>query len=334
MSNFRSNLIGLVSKYGFIEKNLRKIYLCYSEIKYIFLHVKEIIRAKTIIKGVCNDNNKVYLILDHTIGDNALTFPYIEEWKKQNHIKHLVFVGPCHKLQISKFYPNIANEKIDISKEEHNILRIFAVSLVGYKYIKKSKNIFMICPYTIKLHEKLKNKQLLDIIVIYMLHLDIKTTPELPIIFDNKIRKLGRNIISDKTVIINTICFTMRQPKLLFFETLSTILIKRGFKVFTNTVKHEDYVLPGTIPLCCNLIDAVCVAEQVGFIIGAQSGFMDLMLYANCTSIVIYADGTDVTDVLKKPKLRAKEVPIVLTDNMKSDINKVVNIIEKNDSGL
>ena len=94
--------------------------------------------------------------------------------------------------------------------------------------------------------------------------------------------------IKKKNIYLNPYARTISMVDFSFYELLAYKLIGRGYNVYTILGQKSQEAIENTIPIYCNLYEAVRLIEESSGIIGSRSGFMDLVASLNVPVICLY----------------------------------------------
>lgn len=92
----------------------------------------------------------------------------------------------------------------------------------------------------------------------------------------------------DKTVILAPYSNTLSEIKGFFWEGLADILLKEGYRVFTNSAGEREPVIRKTEKIFFPLNQAIEIVEEAGIFIGVRSGLCDIISSARCKKIILY----------------------------------------------
>lgn len=255
---------------------------------------KTVIGAAIFARLIKSNDKTHYVFSTPGIGDAILALSYISEFKRQRNINHVTFVcRPGYVQRLCKYYPNAVDHVICLEKWELAALREFINSKLGQYYsgLCLDRVTFAFVTSNVFLRAVWDNS-ILDYptyakMVMYKISLSSK--PERPQIPRVNITDIVSryDLKKGKTVFINPTANSVRCEVSKLLIILASDLIAKGYRVVTLTAKDEELPIHGTHAIPCGLDLAFSLIEFGGILIGVRSGFMDVMVYANCKIISI-----------------------------------------------
>ncbi len=144
-------------------------------------------------------------------------------------------------------------------------------------------------PYVVNLSKALYIKQI-SLEKIYccgVFGLSESTKPFKPVnlrVFQGK-----EQIKPGKTVIFSPYAKSVTALKGEFWERVVDEYLRHGYLCYTNVVQNE-VPLPGTLPICPDILEIQSLVELAGVFIGIRSGLCDVIREADCRKIALYPD--------------------------------------------
>lgn len=289
--------------------------------------------AKKIIKA---NPDSVMIFTNDRVGDTCIQLAWAQQFKEKNNIKRLVCVTTKSMAGLEVYFNHVVDSFYYISKKELSALFKYYKSDLGLIFYRQHPE--LICTFmTAHVRNSIvKNPSFLNFAnvtkAIYHLSADESPFPINPGDHIKAEQLVNDGIIEPrKTVLINPNAKTIVQTPFSFFAQIAQQLQKKGYKVITS-VHGDEPSIPGTDSVDFSLPEAIEVANACGFVIGARSGFLDLLAFSTANIISIdnnlydYSDYFDITawnvgDRIKNVLYNA--------ENEKQLIDEIVGTIEQ-----
>ncbi|WP_298022556.1 hypothetical protein [uncultured Dysosmobacter sp.] len=238
--------------------------------------------------------NTHYLFCPPTLGDSILAFSYLSEFKRQRNISHVTVVcTPNYVQRLCNYFPDAVDDVFCMKKWKLGALREFVGSKLGQYYsclyIDRMTFVFLTCNAHLRTlwDNPVISYPLYAKAMLYKISLASQPKrPKIPeadisdYISKFKLKK-GRTVLLNPKA--NTVCCDV----LKLLEATVMELTARGYTVVTLTENDLERPIRGTQAIPCNLEEAFSLVSYGGILIGLRSGFMDVMVYANCKIITI-----------------------------------------------
>ena len=101
----------------------------------------------------------------------------------------------------------------------------------------------------------------------------------------------ANDLVPGKTVVLSPYSNTLSDMPAKFWENLCEGLIKKGYKVCTNSSGMAEPVIKGSIGIFFPLNIAPQFINKAGSFIGVRSGFCDIVSGANAKKVILYDKG-------------------------------------------
>ena len=220
---------------------------------------------------------------------------YVRAYQKQHNIKNNKIISGDPDSPVYQCFGMKRNELI-YEKEKHiYIMNKFYTTYAGFKFRKKYPQLVPVTIFAYVRTDLFDYNRIIrfsDVVkVIYQL--PKSTTPDKCVSLSSgglaeKLLAEGV-IIPNRTVLMNPYANSVKELSLDLFEKIVKELTNWGINVIVSAQKgkrrisnayHLDFTLDEAIPLC----------NAVGFVIGARSGFMDLVSFSNAAILSIDSD--------------------------------------------
>ena len=252
--------------------------------------VKLLVGTIVYIYLLARKKNTHYLILPHEIGDSVWALAYLEEYKRQHGYEHVTIVCTNNIKKICEFWKGTFEDVICVDRKAIKGLWEIPHTIWGeYLYTFAHRDRITFAYYTC--YSILRNywgstaygidqlvKQLM-----FQINSDSEVQyPDIPYAdICSLVERYG--LVKEKTVLLNSV----RCDASGLFEKATEILVREGYKVFTLTTNEDDKPVKGTLPIPCNLVEAYWLSKYCGTVIALRSGFLDLMIFAQCRIISV-----------------------------------------------
>lgn len=231
------------------------------------------------------------------IGDTCIQLAWIEAFKRINKIEHITCLTTETIGKLAPYFSTTVDRFFFIEKKELQILLQFYKSDFGYLFYRKHQNLICTFPTAHVRDDVIKNPSSLNFAsltrAIYHLPADLPAC-KLPEIGRRNVDELVKAgvIVPGKTVLLNPNAQTITQTPISFFEHLASKLIADGYSVLCS-VHGNEKVVKGTEGIEFPITQAVALSNACGMVVGARSGFMDIVAFSGAKAVSIDNDGYD-----------------------------------------
>lgn len=226
------------------------------------------------------------------IGDRVFMLSYVNAFKIENNVNNVKIVSSDPNNIIYKYFGIQDSDLIRMSYKKMTIINEFFTTDWGYRFQMRDKRILPVSidPYV--------RRTLFDFND-YILHSDIvKQIYRIPLetipwsVKYNVMSVVSQKCFSDnmfeigKTILINPYANSCKGIPLSFFQAVANAINAMGYRVITS-LNSNQVALEGTYGFKFPLSDALDLCSKCGIVIGARSGFMDLITYSKAKIICI-----------------------------------------------
>lgn len=274
-----------------------KIYnKCYSLRAWIigFITIKRIIR---------NNSGMKLLLTDIGVGDQVFMLAYVEKWATLYNIEQWRLVTPNSKIDLYKCFSISDDRQILVSDRLCHMLNLFCVSGFGYRFRKNHPEVLFVNAFGY-----FRGDRLLTSPCLFSFSMLTKAVYKIP--QDTEPHEwMGRTIVDkqiilykykidvpEKTVLINPYANSCNKTPFSFFQKIADLLIRRGYPVICSVIGNQ-VPLEGTRGISFSLDEALTICEACNAVIGARSGFMDLVAFTSNKIICIDNRNYDFSDL-------------------------------------
>lgn len=263
--------------------------------------LKAICFGRKIATRIIRDNpDSVMVFTNDRVGDTCIQLAWAKQFKEHNNIKRLVCVTTKSMAGLAGYFDHVVDDFYYISKEDLAILFKFYKSDIGLVFYRRHPE--LICTFMTAhvRNDIVKNPSFLNFATVTkaIYHLPASEKP-FPVKQGDgdKARALIQSgvIVPQRTVLLNPNAKTIVQTPFSFFVEVAKRLQVKGYKVITS-VHGDEPAIPETESIDFSLIEAIEIANACGFVVGARSGFLDLLAFSDARIISIDNDQYDYSD--------------------------------------
>lgn len=270
-----------------------------------------------------------YIVICDHIGDSLIAFGYLEQYCRQRNIHKAVIVTTKRMVSLTNCYKKFGDHLMILSSKQLKFVLEAGKTNFGNHVIEKLKHITFINPSNeftsefLQYPSRFPMLSLKDCIKYGELGLNEDTIFNPPIYKTVNIEKEFQDLRlkRGRTVILAPYEAKAVPVSLSFFDLLAENLINKGFRVLTNVTSSKQRIVKGSSPLLCDIGKMAALSEFCGWVIGVRSGLFDLLSYAECHLIVLYAPNNIYFNFFRLAAL----------ENTKAAITEYRLINEKND---
>lgn len=254
--------------------------------------------------------NSLLVFTIETIGDRCLELSYLTEYKRINLEKNICILTRDAHNALYEYFPDSYDCIQQIPKYVHAILLRF--------YIRHGKNANMHCKFPQVLcmyYQGVIEKSLLEYsncisigdITKSILKLDERVGPadikrkNSNSVIASYLRKI-RNNSKKRIILINTVSVSYQFVETDFFELLSSKINRDDYVVFTNTINNQQPI-KGTEAIRFSLNESIEVFDEIEYVIGVRSGFLDLASFSKANIVAIDNRQIGISDAYLLEKL-------------------------------
>lgn len=277
-----------------------------------------------------------YVFIVDSIGDTLYTLGYLPELRVKTKSNKITIFITKRQIELCEMYPNSFDDMKVINNYIQKLLFRFFTMKYGFHYLTQQHNLYVIHPgiyfkNTFRYISNYPGVNFASFIRYGILGLDNSSNFSMPtnLLSDISIYIDTYKLKRGKGIILCPSANSIDQISEKFFMELASELTLQGYQVLTNTV-NDDIAIQNTIRISCNLKYIPLIAEYCGCVIGLRSGILDLAALSTAMVIALYPVHSnlmsfyDIQSVIKSEKLEQ----MVLTENMKSDVQKVINLLQ------
>ena len=240
------------------------------------------------------NSDSIIFVATSGLGDICYALSYISALKKANNKKVLVVCSPYAK-ELLTFYPDI-DEIICLTDKQTKYFKPLGNTFLARFHFNNKNN--RIPVYTCDAWSflpmrvvNLPNINFFDIINYVNYELRGVGEIQYPIVPECDIEKF--HIINwEKTIVINPHSNFLNTNSSIFKKSAS-LLVAKGYQVFTNVSSCYDKPIEGTAPLVCNLQEFYNIVKRIKCLISVRSGLLDYAVNCGGDFLVIYNKDND-----------------------------------------
>jgi len=292
-------------------------------------------------KKLIRDNRgyKIFLTIEK-IGDICLELSYLKRYKQEHPDVKVAIATRSASNPLYKCFPDSYDKLIPITNKQQSLLLHFFHTDSGVVFRKKHPELTCLNPAAWVRRDFIAHSNNVNMgdIAKGALKLSAETLPgeinKIELSPEMRAKLDEQHIKKGKTVVINNVSYSCGGPSTAFFEELVQRLQDKGYAVVTNVVGDQQPV-NGTKGLSFPLDEAVGVLDELGYVVGIRSGFLDLACFSDATVVAIdndtyYASDAYLIEKIWPQKSNCRTMRYVEnnTDNTEF-INEIVSYIEK-----
>lgn len=226
------------------------------------------------------------------IGDRVFMLSYVNAFKTENNIKNVKIISSDPNNIIYKYFGIQDSDLIRMSYKKMTIINEFFTTDWGYRFQMRDKRFLPVSidPYVRRTLFDFNDYILHSDIIKQIYRIPLDTIPKK--FKYNSMSAISQKYFSDnefeigKTILINPYANSCKGIPLFFFQVIADAINTMGYKVITS-LNNNQVALENTYGFKFPLSDALDLCSKCGIVIGARSGFMDLITYSEAKIICI-----------------------------------------------
>ena len=246
------------------------------------------------IKKLMKENpGKILITSDMGIGDRVFMLAYLNAWSDYYKIDTwgILVVNPDDPLY--QCFSVSRDRLISVSKRKHKQICEFYSSVFGNRFRRQHQEIL----YANALAYFRGNRLLVNPCA-FLFSTLTKAVYRIPqdTVPPKCIKKKKSDLLERlrdenginfaQTILVNPYACSCNQTPIFFFQNIVDKLIQEGFSILCSTVGDQK-PLAGSLGIYFPIDEAFALCESCRAVIGARSGFMDLMAFSNANIICI-----------------------------------------------
>ena len=277
-----------------------------------------------------------YVIICDHIGDFLITMGYLAEYKKEKGKKHITVCTTSNLTNLLTLYQNSFDDYIEVpSKRLYELLALAATNF-GTHILGKLKNITLINPADAFVEDSFQyimrypHVRLKDCIQYGCLQLQPTATFITPQSSKYGTMAKVEGVERKRTVLLCPYARAAVLDEIGIFTSLSKTLKKLGFMVLTNISDSSQEPVKGTKGVSCTLADVFSLVETGGYVVGARSGLLDLLVYAECKMVAIYPEENkylEFFNLSQMPQIKADVLQLKVSEDVQRDIETIISFL-------
>lgn len=290
------------------------------------------------IKKLIRENPGKKLVLsDIGVGDQVFMLAYLKKWAKYYHISDWAILAINTKDPLYKSFSIEKNRLIKVTAKKCLQINLFCASRFGRRFRIRHPEVLLanaLCYF--QGAWLLNNPCIFDFASLTKAVYRIPQDTEPSECSGCKIEKLlcslqeqGITITElEKSIVINPYAISCDQTPISFFQKIADNLVKMGFSVICSAV-GKQMPLNGTIKVDLPLDEMFTLCNVCGMLIGARSGFMDLMAFTDADMICVSNRNYEYSDLFQLEKCWPRNPKICsIYFNASSEDRIVTQIVE------
>lgn len=278
-------------------------------------------------------SGKKLVLTDKGIGDQVFMLAYLKKWASYYHIDNWMVLAINKNDAIYKFFNIDESRLIKISAKKVEQINFFCTCVYGKRFREHHPEVLVANAFGFFLgNHLLDNPCIFDFSsltkAVYRIPQDTEPSECVGCEAEDLLRRLDEQGITElgKCIIINPYAVSCNQTPISFFQKIADALVKEGFSVLCSAV-GEQMSLDGTIRVDLQLDEMFTLCNICGMLIGARSGFMDMMAFTDADIICISNINYEYADLFKLEKCWAQNPKIRTVDFNVSDEDRLVTQI-------
>lgn len=286
------------------------------------------------IKKIIRQNPERKLVLsDRGVGDRVFMLAYLKKWAEYYHFENWAILAINTKDPLYKSFSIEESRLIKITVKQYLQINLFCDSIFGRRFRKRHSEVFTANPFSYFSGTWiLENPCIFDFAsltkAVYRIPQDMKPAECVGSEMEKLLYSLHAQGIVDlgKSIVINPYAISCDQTPISFFQKIADSLVKYGFSVFCSAVGNQT-PLNGTIRVDLPLNEIFTLCNVCGMLIGARSGFMDMMAFTDADIICISNENYEFADLFQLEKCWSQNPKIKTIYFNVSDEDMIVNQI-------
>lgn len=237
---------------------------------------------------------KVLITSNFGIGDRVFVLAYLKAWVGYYNIKDWSYLVVDSNDPLYKCFAIDQARLISVPREKYKQINIFYSSVFGNRFRRKNQHIV----FCANAFSYFRGNRLLINPSAFLFSTLTKAVYQIPqsTVPADCVKKNASDLIDslqnqkginfEQTIFVNPYANSCNQTPISFFQQIVDILIQRGFSIICSTVGDQKPLI-GSIGIFFPIDEAFAVCEKCRAVIGARSGFMDLIAFSNANIICI-----------------------------------------------
>lgn len=285
---------------------MKKVKGVLNKIRYRINYFATNLTGWIISKRLIKENpGKIIILSDRGVGDRVFMLAYLKKWAELYNINNWVILTSGSKNILHKIFSLEDDRLIILSEYAYQKMNLFCMSVLGCHFRMKHPEIL----YVNALNYFRGTKFLVNP-CFFNYSLLTKAVYKIPQITEpiecvrwslNKVHNILQKYEILKTkrwIFINPYANSCDHTPVSFFQKIADYFIEKGCSVLCSVIKDQKS-LKGTRSISLPLDEAFAVCEACGTVIGARSGFMDLMAFTNARIICIDNRAYEYSDLFR-----------------------------------
>lgn len=276
------------------------------KLKKIWIHFLMIFEGWKTAKKMLNEHPGTILIsADIGIGDRVFMLAFLKKWVEMYDVKDWAILTINSKDSLYQCFDIDESKLIDISYKKNKQLNIFYYSEFGDRFRQKYREAFHVNASVYFRGTRLlinPSAFLFSSLTKAVYRIPQDTTPAICVKTEPKdsLKKLyDHGIINlKKIILINPYANSCNQTPISFFQNIADKLIAKDFSIICSVVGAQK-PLEGTLGITFPLDEALSLCEACGAVVGARSGFMDLIAFSDANIICVDNHDYEFSDLFR-----------------------------------
>ena len=283
-----------------MKNDLRLIKRLTGHVLYLWMIFCGKINIKKIIR---QDPKRKLVVSDRGVGDRVFMLAYLKKWAEYYHFEKWAILAINSKDSLYKSFLIEESRMIKITAKKYLQINLFCDSIFGRRFRKSHSEVLMANPFSyFNGAWLLDNPCIFDFAsltkAVYHIPQDTEPSECVGCEAEDLLRRLDEQGITEleKCIVINPYAVSCSQTPISFFQKIADALVKEGFSVLCSAV-GEQMSLDGTIRVDLRLDEMFTLCNTYGMLIGARSGFMDMMAFTEADIICISNEDYEYADL-------------------------------------
>ena len=299
-------------------------------------YLRKVIYGKQNLKKLIRKYPKTKLVLtDIGIGDQTFMLAYVKKWALYYNIDNWAILAINTKDALYNSFSIEEKRLIKLSAEKYKQINIFCASIFGMRFRKNNSEVIFANALGY-FHETLFliNPCIFDFAtltkVAYRIPQDTKPSECVGCKMEKLLYSLHKHGVTEfkKSIIINPYAISCNYTPISFFQKITDNLVKQGFSVLCSAVGNQE-TLNGAIGIDLPLDEMFTLCNKCGMLIGARSGFMDMMAFTDADIICISNENYEFADLFQLEKCWTQNTKIqTIYFNASAEDRIVTQIVE------
>lgn len=304
------------------------------KIKARFRRIWTIFCGRTALKKIVRQySGNIIVLTDRGIGDQVFMLAYLKKWASYYQVENWRVLAINTNDAVYKSFDIDESRLIKIPAKRDEQINIFCTCIYGKRFRHHHPEVLAANAFGYFLgRHLLVNPCIFDFSsltkAVYRIPQDTEPSECVGCEVEDLLRKLGEQGITElkKCIVINPYAFSCDQTPIGFFQKTADALAKEGFSVLCSAVGEQKH-LDGTVRVDMRLDEMFTLCNICGMLIGARSGFMDMMAFTDADIICISNINYEYADLFKLEKCWPQNPKIRTVDFNASDEDGLVTRI-------